>query len=59
MDKRDGRGRYTYANGDSYDGEWLKNNKHGNAIYLFAKTKAKVVSLFITSCFSCGYIIVE
>lgn len=26
---RAGNGKYTYANGDKYDGEWQDNKKHG------------------------------
>ena len=26
---RNGKGKFFYANGNIYDGEWVDNNKHG------------------------------
>lgn len=28
-DQRSGVGKYSYVNGDSYDGEWLSHVRHG------------------------------
>ena len=28
-DQRSGVGKYSYVNGDSYDGEWLNHVRHG------------------------------
>ena len=41
-DQRNGKGLYTYANGDSYDGDWCDNLRHGQGTYVFADTGAKV-----------------
>ena len=30
MDKKEGRGKYTFANGDVYDGEWKADKRHGH-----------------------------
>jgi len=40
--ERSGQGTYIYANGDSYEGEWRKNQKHGDGVYTCASTKVKV-----------------
>ena len=29
-DKRHGEGKYTYSNGDIYEGEWKDNRRNGN-----------------------------
>lgn len=42
-DQRNGRGVYTYANGDTYNGEWCDNLRHGQGTYQFADTGAKVI----------------
>ena len=44
-DQRNGRGVYTYTNGDTYDGEWCDNMRHGQGTYQFADTGAKVILL--------------
>ena len=36
--ERHGRGRYTYVNGDVYDGEWRGGRKHGTGTYTFTRT---------------------
>ena len=41
-DQRNGKGVYTYANGDTYNGEWCDNLRHGQGTYQFADTGAKV-----------------
>jgi len=34
-DKRNGKGRYDYANGDVYVGQWKNNKFHGKGVYLY------------------------
>ena len=34
-DKKEGRGRYTYADGEVYEGDW-KNDKKGRGTYTSA-----------------------
>ena len=36
--ERQGRGFFKYANGNQYEGEWMKNKKHGMGIYFYAIT---------------------
>ncbi len=33
---RSGQGTYTYANGDTYEGQWSNNLRHGNGSYTYA-----------------------
>ena len=49
-DQRNGKGVYTYANGDTYNGEWSDNLRHGQGIYQFADTGAKVSWCYINYC---------
>ena len=46
-DQRNGRGVYTYANGDTYNGEWCDNLRHGQGTYQFADTGAKVTLIAV------------
>ena len=39
---RSGNGKYTYANGDVYDGEWVSGVKEGNGAYTYKQTGLKV-----------------
>ena len=39
---------YTYANGDTYNGEWCDNLRHGQGTYQYADTGAKVIRLLAT-----------
>lgn len=32
---RQGVGKYTYANGDTYDGEWCHHLRHGQGTYIY------------------------
>ena len=32
-DLKNGRGKYTYPNGDVYDGEWKDGKRHGKGMY--------------------------
>ena len=34
--KKHGRGTYTHADGNRYEGEWRDNKKHGRGIFYFA-----------------------
>ncbi|KAL4467009.1 hypothetical protein ABPG74_010606 [Tetrahymena malaccensis] len=45
-DKKDGEGRYTYANGDVYSGQWQNGKKHGEGTYVFAKTQMRLKGEF-------------
>ena len=36
--ERHGSGKYTYVNGDTYDGEWRNGRKHGTGTYTYAVT---------------------
>lgn len=38
QDKKNGSGKYWYANGDKYEGEWKNDNKHGYGKLFFLKT---------------------
>jgi hypothetical protein len=40
--KRHGQGKFTYANGDAYEGSWENDLKHGNGEYIYAKGSKKV-----------------
>lgn len=31
-----GKGKLTYANGDSYEGEWVRDTKHGKGTFTLA-----------------------
>ena len=41
-DLRSGHGKYTYANGDEYEGEWLSNVREGTGSYTYSLTGSKV-----------------
>ena len=43
-DMRNGKGIYTYVNGDTYDGDWVDNSRHGQGVYTYSATGAKVSS---------------
>ena len=34
-DMKEGTGQYYYLNGDTYDGEWKRDKKHGHGTYMF------------------------
>ena len=40
-DLRNGQGTYTYANGDTYEGEWSNNLRHGEGSYTYSASGAK------------------
>lgn len=42
QDKKNGSGRYKYANGDMYHGEWKDDVKHGFGMYLFEENMSQV-----------------
>ena len=42
-DVRHGYGKYTYANGDSYDGEWDNNIRQGHGTYTFNDTGLRMI----------------
>ena len=35
-DKRHGKGTYTWADGDKYEGDWVDDKKHGKGTYTWA-----------------------
>ena len=37
-DQRCGAGKYSYVNGDYYDGEWQNHVRHGQGTYVYAET---------------------
>lgn len=41
-DKRNGRGTYTYANGDIYVGNWLDGKQHGDGEMLYAEDLSRL-----------------
>lgn len=40
-DQRSGFGKYSYINGDTYEGEWQNHVRHGQGIYTYAETGTK------------------
>jgi hypothetical protein len=36
LDCRDGQGRHTYANGDTYEGGWREDRKYGKGRCIYA-----------------------
>lgn len=42
-DQRCGLGKYSYINGDYYDGEWQNHVRHGQGTYYWAETGSKYV----------------
>lgn len=40
-DQRSGKGKYSYVNGDSYDGEWQSHLRNGRGTYTYAETGSK------------------
>ena len=36
MSKKEGEGKYTYADGSTYEGQWLDNKINGFGSYLWA-----------------------
>lgn len=45
--KRHGTGKFLYANGDLYDGQWEGDLKHGQGVYIYASSGSKVYDLII------------
>ena len=45
-DQRCGTGKYSYINGDTYEGEWLNHVRHGRGTYLYTDTGSKYVGLW-------------
>lgn len=35
MGKKEGRGKYMWADGSVYDGDWLDNRINGSGVYLW------------------------
>ena len=35
MGKKEGQGKYTWADGSIYEGEWLDNRINGSGIYIW------------------------
>lgn len=42
-DQRCGSGKYSYINGDYYEGEWQNHVRHGQGCYYWAETGSKYV----------------
>lgn len=42
-DQRCGFGKYSYVNGDMYEGEWKDHQRHGQGTYTYAATGTKYV----------------
>lgn len=42
-DQRCGFGKYSYVNGDTYEGEWKDHQRHGQGTYTYAATGTKYV----------------
>ena len=42
-DQRCGPGKYSYINGDYYEGEWQNHVRHGQGTYYWAETGSKYV----------------
>ena len=40
-DQRSGTGKYSYINGDYYDGEWQNHVRHGQGTYVYTDTGSK------------------
>jgi hypothetical protein len=50
------RGKEIYPNGDSYDGEWSKNQPHGRGVYVYAcKYHAPFSNRYLNGCCSGMY----
>lgn len=41
-DMPNGNGVYTYASGDTYDGDWVNGKRHGTGSYTYSRSNAKV-----------------
>ncbi len=41
-DVRAGVGKYTYANGDAFEGRWAGNVREGDGVYTYAATGSQV-----------------
>lgn len=35
MSKKEGAGKYTWADGSTYEGQWVDNKIHGYGVYLW------------------------
>lgn len=44
---RNGHGTYIYPNGDSYEGEWSNNLRHGEGTYIFSSSGARYVGTWV------------
>ena len=53
-DTRDGHGKYTYVNGDEYEGEWCNNVKHGKGVYINHETGSKVSHFLVFLTYVCA-----
>lgn len=42
-DVRSGKGKYTYANGDTYEGDWSGNVRDGQGVYTEVATGSKYI----------------
>jgi len=42
MDKKEGKGKYTWADGRHYDGMWLDGKQHGEGKYILPSGIVKI-----------------
>ena len=40
-DKKEGQGKYSWSNGDWYEGEWKAGLRHGHGIYVWKDKNEK------------------
>jgi hypothetical protein len=54
--KKHGKGKYTFSNGDEYDGEWAEDKKHGAGKYVY-KISGSSVRTFVFPRLNTEYIL--
>ena len=52
--QRHGKGQYYYDNGDSYDGTWKRNMKHGYGTYTYADGRRYQINRLLLECWICS-----
>lgn len=53
-DKRNGWGKYVWANGDKYIGEWHQGMMHGRGTFSWQKVRGRSFSWVVEWCFCAG-----
>jgi 1-phosphatidylinositol-4-phosphate 5-kinase len=51
-DKRTGFGKYVWANGDKYIGQWLNGVMHGRGAFLWAKVSPLALAIHFSLVFA-------